>query len=142
MRIDLIDSGINNTIDTVAYKQNDILAKQDELKDSADDLLSSRNTNTLSPDSQRDDSSLSKRKLCHTIPRVSAYDESLLVHLSHEPDRYSHRMYNRQHRGHPPDPTMKQVEVGERPTTYVQEDIVPSGCQPEEGEIPDGHDAC
>ena len=51
MRIDLIDSGINNTIDTVAYKQHDILAKQDELKDSADDLLSSRNTNTLSPDS-------------------------------------------------------------------------------------------
>lgn len=51
MRIDLIDSGINNTIDTVAYKQNDISAKQDELIDSANDLLSNHNTNTLSPDS-------------------------------------------------------------------------------------------
>jgi hypothetical protein len=47
MRIDLIDSGINNTIDTVAYEQNDISAKQDGLIDSANDLLSNRNTNTL-----------------------------------------------------------------------------------------------
>jgi hypothetical protein len=47
MRIDLIDSGVNNTIDTVAYKQNDISAKQDELIGSANDLLSNRNTNTL-----------------------------------------------------------------------------------------------
>lgn len=51
MRMDLIDSGINNTIDTVAYKQNDISAKQDELIDSVNDLLSNRNTNTLSPNS-------------------------------------------------------------------------------------------
>jgi hypothetical protein len=47
MRMDLIDSGINSTIDTVAYKQNDISAKQDGLIGSAKDPLSNRNTNTL-----------------------------------------------------------------------------------------------
>lgn len=48
--MDLIDSGINSTMETVAWGQYDLSAKQDELIDSADDLLSSRNTNTLSPD--------------------------------------------------------------------------------------------
>lgn len=35
---------------------------------------------------------------------------------------------------------MKEVEVGKRPATDVKQDVVTGRSNPEEGEVPDGHD--
>ena len=51
-------------------------------------------------------------------------------------------MHQTQPRDHSPDPTMQEVEIGKRPASEVDEEIVSRCSEPKEGEVPDRHDAC
>jgi len=52
----------------------------------------------------------------------------------------SQGMNDGQRRGHPSDPSMEEIQVGKRPATNIEQDIVSGRRDPKKWEVPDGHD--